>query len=56
MSPLASVVVLFVAAIAVVALFAARLRLATAHEVAVLPDPEPAPKPAALEGALVAGD
>lgn len=62
MTPLASVVVLFAVAIAVVALFAVWMRSAATDGLAVLPDPEPAPAPApalapaALEGALAAGD
>jgi hypothetical protein len=57
MTPLASAVVLFALAIAVIALFAVRMhRAASRDAAATLPHPAPAAKPAALEGALAAGD
>lgn len=56
MTALASAVVLFALAIAVIALFAVRLHRAASRESATLPHPAPPAKPAALEGALTSGD
>lgn len=56
MTPLASAVILFALAIAVIALFAVRMHRTASRDSTTLPHPAPAAKPAALEGALAAGD